>query len=313
MNLLFFDTESANCFDTYKMCEFGMVMCDEDFILKPEETRDILIHPGLGKEGRFYLAGRNGHADLKLAHEEREYRAQELYPAHYETIKNLLLQENTLVFGWAVDNDLTVLLDQSKRYPECPKYDLTAFDIQTAYMLVFESSRRPNLADALASFSLSEANSHEAHRPDEDALMSLLVLKHLCEKTGLDVLSFVKTYAKASRNAFQEAIDKEEAKKIRQAIQETEAILHRDYYDDPSLEEDDNYEKGFSLSRLTKAHQEEAITLVRGALRRGYSLKRFPENGQYLVCFDEEEKKEATERDRAETPILYADFLSLYS
>ena len=188
--LLFVDTESSNCFgNLYKMCEYGQCATDVHFNEMPKGRQDIIMNPG--RDGKFYLAGRKGHRDIILAHTEDEYRKAPLFPEFHNDISFFLKQENALVFMWASENDIQALLDQCWRY-KMTRISFVSYDVQRIFMKAFpEFGGIPSLEKAAAFLGI-DIKDNTLHRPDEDAYITMMILKAIVEKTGKTVMELIR-------------------------------------------------------------------------------------------------------------------------
>ena len=297
MNYLFFDTESANCYgNIYKMCEWGSLMTDESFNLLPGSKKDILMNPG--KDGKFNLTGRKGGRDLKLAHSEKEYKAAPLFESQYDNFKFLLAQKDMTIFLWASENDIRALLDQCYRY-RLPKISFISYDVQMLFKAAFPKVKgTPSLEKAMGLLGLS-AEGITAHRPDDDALMTSMILKALCVKTGKTVKQLIEECPKCRMDSVsayldmqkrhkekmeRKRLDEERKKALAPFNEEINAIFAQ------GVPEDAPWEKTFSISAEMKIHIDATMEQVRTWLARGFFLKRGL-NVPYLVYYDEEERE----------------------
>ena len=128
MKLVFFDIECAGVHKTFaKICVFGYVVCDEKFNILEKE--DILINP----KGRFELTDRHGEKGLKLPYEYEEFKKHPPFKSVYKRIKGLLEDDDALVFGHAVLNDVKYLNLETKRF-KLPSFNFAFADSQLIYM-----------------------------------------------------------------------------------------------------------------------------------------------------------------------------------
>ena len=105
MKYLFFDIECSNCFNGVgKMCEFGYVLTDENFLVM--KTGDIPMSPGKGRESRFYLKGRKHEKDLELAYEYDYYFEQPEFPYFYKNLQYKFFLLLTIAPFWSYNYNL---------------------------------------------------------------------------------------------------------------------------------------------------------------------------------------------------------------
>ena len=296
VNYLFFDTESSNCFNNlYKMCEWGSLMTDSSFRLIPDSKRDILIDPG--SAGKFHLKGRKGRPDLVLAHSHSQYRNAPKFDVYYDELRRYIQQEGILIFLWSSENDIQALLDQCRRY-DLPKISFVSYDVQVLFQtFIWKCKRLASLGVAMEALHISKEGI-APHRPDDDSLMTMLVLKAIVEKTGKNVaqliqecpqckLESIATYEnmmKAHKKRMErQRLSNERKKALKSLNDELNAIFERETPSDTPLE------RRFSISNEMKMHLDEVMGVTKEWMGRGYILRRCLNVG-YLVCYNEKEK-----------------------
>lgn len=295
MRYIFLDTESANCFDNvYKLCEIGYVITDEKLNLLPGAA-DALINPGKGRDCRFYLKGRKNGRDLILAHPYEKYFASPTFDFFYDNLKFLLTQKDVKVFFWAGENDIQAIEDNCARY-RLPLISFLSYDVQILLKRIAQLKQVSKLEKTLEDLGV-DLSGITAHRPDEDARMTMMLLKVLCEKEGNDVETLLKKYPECQRDsipAYEGMKKRHEEKMERRRIAEEEKERLKPYNDAlnaiyaQEIEEDYPFEKRFSISLNMKRHLDETLSPVQEWLSRGYRTLRGL-GVKYLVCYDEEE------------------------
>lgn len=169
MNYLFFDIEGANSYGgVSKICSFGYVLTNEEFEIL--ERRDILVNP----RSKFNLG-----PNIKLAYEKEEFKAAGDFTQHYDEIKAVLLMPDIQIFGFAVDNDAKYVRDECKRY-HLEGMDFDYFDVQRMARDKFELNNQPGLPKACELLTIDF--DQDIHKSDDDALMTMEVLKAICAK-----------------------------------------------------------------------------------------------------------------------------------
>ena len=312
MRYLFLDTESSNCFgNIYKLCEYGFVIADEDFKTMEGGNKDVVINPGEGKDARFNLTGRKGGRDLVLAHTEEEYKAAHTFDVYYGDLKFLLTQKDIRIFFWAGENDVQAILDNCYRYSK-PLIPFVSYDVQIIYRKIMQLKTRPGLKNAMAELGLS-CEGIVAHRPDDDAKMTLMVLKALCEKTGKDVETLIAESPECKRDsilAYQRMRRKHEAKVQKAIADEEEKARLKPYNDELNAifaqehEDKCDFDKLFSVSNGMKRHIDETLEDIKRWISAGYRLKRNLAV-RYLVAYGKEEAKVLNEKlDTSKLTIL---------
>ena len=297
MRYLFFDTESSNCFSNiYKMCEWGSLITDEAFSVFPGTKRDVLMNPG--RDGKFNLTGRKDGRDLILAHPYEDYKAAPLFENQYDNIKFLLVQKELTIFLWASENDIQALLDQCFRY-RLPKIAFVSYDVQMLFKAAFpEIKGTPSLEKAMELLGLS-MEGITAHRPDDDALMTSMILKALCVKAGKTVKQLIDECPRCRMESISAYLDMQKRHKAKMEIRRLDearkkalapfnAALNEIFAQ--GVPEGAPREKTFSVSAEMKRHIDETLGGIKIWLERGFFLKRNL-NVPCLVYYDEEERE----------------------
>lgn len=175
MNLVFFDIECASVNKTTaKICAFGYVIADEDFnIIKKE---DILINP----RGGFHLTDRKGDKGLVLPYEYGDFKNYPPFPKVYGFIKSLLEDENNVVIGHSVMNDVKYLNLETKRF-KLPPFKFSFSDSQVIYKAYTgDYSRQMGLGAIAAELGVE----FTPHRAADDAYATMRVVEAMCRAKG---------------------------------------------------------------------------------------------------------------------------------
>ncbi len=173
MDFLFFDIEGATCAGGGKLCEFGYVLTDDKFNKK--ESDGFLIDPDSVFD--------NYVINNMLHHKLKDYKESPRFPAFYDKIKALLTAKNTTVVGHTVKGDVEHVGDDCIRY-NLPFFDLSHVDIAELYKIISQKRDSTGLGKMCAE--LGVAPPKNAHSAICDAETTMLCLKAITEKTGLD-------------------------------------------------------------------------------------------------------------------------------
>ncbi|HOO22475.1 MAG TPA: 3'-5' exonuclease [Clostridia bacterium] len=184
MNYLFFDIECANCDNGVgKICSFGYVLCDSEFNII--EKKDILINPdaefSYGVFNKKYIT---------LAYPRKEFLNKPKFDELYPVIKDILMREDQLVLGHAVDNDVNFLLGDCDRY-RLPIIEYDFYDSQELYRAHTKSALHKNLSAICEELNITLGN---AHRSDDDAEMTMHIVKTLCRQNNLTLPELLERY-----------------------------------------------------------------------------------------------------------------------
>lgn len=178
MKILSYDIESTtgnHCDGS--MCSFGYCLSNETFDILSQE--DIVMNP---KTRRFENR-------IPLHYEKAYIKAQPRFNEHYEKIKTLF-SENDLIIGFSVSNDVDFLNNACEVY-SLDKIDYEFLDVQLLYKTVF---KKPTLS-ALSTIAEELGIEYLAHRSDEDARVTLLVLKHIVNYVNLPIKEVLRKYS----------------------------------------------------------------------------------------------------------------------
>lgn len=182
MKFLFFDTECAkiNRLNSY-LCSFGYVLCDDKFNILEKE--DILINPT--------------QYDDHIINDIIEYSKNDLasapkFPFYYDKIKKLLSDKKTIVIGQTVYMDAKYINCSLKMYKlepiNYPFYDLSEiFRNMNGNMLVKSLEEEARMLGL-------DVSQGDRHTSLNDAYITYLCFKELCNNESLDGFSLLKKY-----------------------------------------------------------------------------------------------------------------------
>ena len=209
MKILFFDMEFANGKIPGSVYSFGYVRTDRKFRLTEPQT-DLLINPDC--EWNDYVR-RN-----ILAYQMSTVKQASLFPAYYKRMKKLLCRSD-LVVGFAVKNDTTALRKACERYGLKP-LSFRCLDLERVCRSLRDYPQAHGLDGYVRAYTgIDPAN---RHRSDGDAYATMLLLKGICEKHGVDVRDVAKIYAAAFTDSLPQEM--QEGKKGKRTAREgTEA------------------------------------------------------------------------------------------
>lgn len=173
---LFFDCECANCFDGEgKICSLGYVLTDDDFNII--EKQDVVMNPKCEFDW-YILSPKN---NCQLAYSKDYFRIQPDFAAYYKDIKKLFTTGNRKVFGFAVDGDVSFVNTACER-AGVDYIQFAALDIKPA--LEKEFNEKMKLVEWCEHLKIDISNL-QAHRSVDDAEMTMLLCKALCQKLGI--------------------------------------------------------------------------------------------------------------------------------
>lgn len=177
MRILSYDIESTTgSHNDGSMCTFGYCIADEQFNII--EQKDIVMRPYTKRyEPR-----------IKLHYDKAFIKVQPQFPAFYEEIKRLF-SESDLIIGFSVSNDVDFLNNACQVYGlEKIVYDFV--DVQLLHKTIYNRKNMCGLEGVANELSIE----YLAHRSDEDARVTLLILKHVASEQNLTVSEVLKRY-----------------------------------------------------------------------------------------------------------------------
>ena len=176
MRILTFDTESSTgCTNDGSLCSLGYYICDENF--RPLEQKDIVINP-LARF-RYQIIGKNRKVDL--AYSLAEFRSSPRFSEKYQEIKDLFNSCDFAV-GFAVENDVKYLRDVCDKF-ELEQIKYKFIDVKQLLELFGDEYKDKGLGAIADGLGIEFI----AHRSDEDARVTALTLKYLCDKHKMSV------------------------------------------------------------------------------------------------------------------------------
>ena len=186
MKYLFFDIEGA-CPKLSTIATFGYVLTDEDLGVIARE--DILMNPN-SKYDWYVVKNLLSYTKAQLAAEPK-------FNFHYGKIKELLEDEDILVCGFSITNDLKYLNSECRRY-SLPPLLFRYTDIQTIADKFFDSKNQIGIERAYAMLDI--ADKILLPRSDEDAFAAMKVAKKLCNIKEMNLFELAKAYGCIGKN-----------------------------------------------------------------------------------------------------------------
>ena len=175
------------------MCSFGYVLTDEDFrILKKE---DILINP----EAAFCTGARSKKKrdegrGITLAYPEKVFRRSPTFPKVYDKIRDILEKDGQTIIGFSHANDVRYLCTACRRY-RMPFFAYSFFDIQDVYREYVRMLEQISLEKIIHELGVN-IDGYTLHKSDDDAEISMLVAKAICDKTSVSLGELIDKYSR---------------------------------------------------------------------------------------------------------------------
>lgn len=174
-SFVFFDCECANVYDGIgKICSLGYVITDDD--LNVIESEDVVMNPEC--EFDWYLFGEK--STCKLAYSKDYFRIKPNWAAYYKDIKKMFTAGNRYVLGFAVSGDVGFVNSACERYNE-GYINMRAFDIEPLLAQIYGEKKK--LVEWAEFFGVNVAK-FQTHKSVDDAMMTMLCFKRLCEQQG---------------------------------------------------------------------------------------------------------------------------------
>ena len=177
MRILSYDIESTTgSHNDASMCTFGYCIADEKFNIL--EQRDIVMRP---KTSRY-------EPRIKLHYDKSFIKAQQPFPYWYDEIKTLF-SSCDLIIGFSVSNDVDFLNNACQAY-KLDKIVYDFVDVQLLHKTVYNKQNMCGLEGVANDFGIE----YLAHRSDEDARVTLLVLKRMADDLNLSVEDLLRKF-----------------------------------------------------------------------------------------------------------------------
>lgn len=187
MKLLSFDIESCTgSHNDASLCSFGYVTADEFLNIKEQE--DLLCNP---KPGRFRLRpySKNRQSEgITLAYEEKVFRRQPKFPGIYPKIEKLF-SEADVAIGFSIENDIQFLNNACVEYGLKP-IGYKFLDVKQIVELLYGTKYGCGLKTIADNLNISG----NSHRSDEDARVTLKILRFVLKDQKLSLADFVEAY-----------------------------------------------------------------------------------------------------------------------
>lgn len=179
MKYVYFDIECASNIDgKAKICSLGYVVTTSSFNIL--EKDDIIINPNIDRKDYSSYVMKN---IVKYTIDELE--AKETFPFYYEKIKNLLENEDHVVFGYDVHNDIKDLIDECERY-ELPILKIKSYDVQKIYKEFAKIKDAIALGKLMKEFNI-DLSLFTEHNSKDDAEMTMIATREICKKMNCDI------------------------------------------------------------------------------------------------------------------------------
>ena len=177
MKILSFDIESTTgSHNDGSMCTFGYCTADYNFNITGQ--KDIVMRPYTKRI----------ESKIKLHYDKAYIKSCPQFPEFYSEIKELF-KNSYCIIGFSIMNDVEFLNNACEIYM-LDKIEYEFLDVQLIYKTVY---KKPTLS-SLSSIAEELGIEYEAHRSDEDARVTLLVLKHILNDANLTLAELLKKY-----------------------------------------------------------------------------------------------------------------------
>lgn len=295
MRYLFFDCECANCYNHEgKICSFGYVISDTNF--KILEEQDLIINSDSPFDPHVLGVGSNS---IDLAYTPLHFKYAPKFNERYEAIAALLSDPETMVFGYAVENDVGFISSECRRYQK-PLPSFAYYDIQDIYRIYREWDRSPSLEDALKDLDVP-FDDYAEHQSSDDAKMSMLLLKKICQETTTQPQELIQNYPTCMDNSslfkIQESLFKPSVRDLGLPYDQDYRDKSREYnqminYRDPEAPEKKLINLRFLFSKLLKQDINRTLGLANTILDQSGQVVRYLKEATHYVVYDEQEKTE---------------------
>ena len=185
MEYLAIDTESCTGkTDDGSLCSLGYAVCDDDFNIVTRE--DILFNP---LPSRFYVGDKKNlkRTGIAFAYSKADFRKSKRFSEEYERITRIF--QGKTVLGFSMVNDIKYLNDACRKFG-LPIIEYKFLDIQYLYKLIFPAATSIGLKTLCEKYS----NEYLAHRSDEDAVASVMLMKSFLQRENVTLSEIIQKY-----------------------------------------------------------------------------------------------------------------------
>ena len=219
MNMLFFDLECSNSFHGKgKVCEFGAILVDKNFKVIKEIAFPIC--PGKTVDCQFDPNFKDANGNLGWAYTPDYYMQCKELNEYYEQIQGVLEDDNNLVFGYAVNNDIIYLNDSVERY-NLRKLHYIAYDLIPIIDKSIDQQIHGLENTFYAIYGDEGMKEITPHLSLDDAKMTMMVAKYICQELDVDITELIEMYPKCEIDSLmypEELKRKKEQRKFRRQI-----------------------------------------------------------------------------------------------
>ena len=244
MKYLFFDIEGANCYNyVSKMCTFGYVLTDDKYNVLSKI--DVVMNPESPFDKHIVKEKMN-------AYPLNMYNSRPPFNYFYKSIKNIIEQEEQLIIGWSIENDVKYIYDACKRY-NLKQINYKYIDMQKVYMDIFELTNQPSLETVCLNHNIVVKT---VHKSDDDAFLTMLITKIICKKLQITLPELFERYSKFVSNVdeFASHLLTDEQISIRLNRRKIsnfiKACNRRNHYSNPLIKENEVY--GFDIAVMVE-------------------------------------------------------------
>lgn len=294
MKYLFFDIECANNFrGVSKVCEFGYVLTDENFKIITKET--LVMSPGKKGDVKFDRNIVKRDEEFNRAYTPEYYYSQPEYPAFYEKIKKMLEDEETLVFGYSIENDIRFLFSNTERY-HLPLMKFTCYDVQKIAFLFFEDETHViSLKKAfLKLYSEDEFNKLSAHLSEDDALMTMRIFQKLAQNNDICANNLLKRAPNSviiAHNYYQNYLKKKKDKEKKLASKTVSKKLWDEACKWSEKQEKKINNRKFAVTFSILDNLETLKKVIEVIKKNNYTAVSSPIAANYIISLNEDDTK----------------------
>ncbi len=172
MKYLFFDLEYATSKGgDIKICEFGYVVTNENFVV--QERKNLLINPNIFRYEWDWRVVKK-----ILTHKIEEYEKSPIFESYYDDIVKLINSAD-YIFGHTLNGDAKALNCDCQRYG-LPSIDFKFYDIKEFYKQYSSTKRDISVTNILNDLEIKgEEGSHDA---EIDAVNTMYEFKAMLQK-----------------------------------------------------------------------------------------------------------------------------------
>ena len=274
------------------------------------------MSPGHGRENRFDEKIYDRDPTFEWAYDKEFYFTCPEFPYYYQSIKKLLENKDTIVFGYSVDNDIRYLSSSIKKY-HLNQISYRANDIQPMIKLYSKHKLQiGGLNGAFENFCGSQTKAGLCpHLSRDDAKMTMMIVKKICKNLEVTAEELIELCPNCHYDSIKYLEAYEARKKEKSHIKSECQAAWCDFYREhlPLLEKAESIGNIVAISSKLKESMEVIINTIDTIKKNNFVAFDGITGSDMLVVLDEDDKNrllKILKHPYNGKIILYNDFIN---